>query len=79
VSDRPLLVTGFEPFGGERINPSAEVAQALHGRTIGGVRIVGTVLPCVFGRSIDVLQAALTQHAPQLVLCLGQAAGRAGF
>jgi pyroglutamyl-peptidase len=74
-----ILVTGFEPFGGERINPSAEVARALHGRRLDGARIVGVVLPCVFGTSIDVLRAALAQHAPQLVLALGQASGRAGF
>jgi pyroglutamyl-peptidase len=79
VTRRPLLVTGFEPFGGERINPSAEVARALHGRTIDGVPVLGIVLPCVFGRSIDAMQAAIAQHAPQLVLALGQASGRAGF
>jgi pyroglutamyl-peptidase len=76
---RPLLVTGFEPFGGERINPSAEVARALHGRTLAGARIVGLVLPCVFDRSIDTLRVAIAQHAPQLVLALGQASGRTGF
>jgi pyroglutamyl-peptidase len=75
----PILVTGFEPFGDEAINPSAEVARALHGRTIDGVRVVGVVLPCVFGQAIDALRAALDLHRPQLVLALGQAAGRAGF
>jgi pyroglutamyl-peptidase len=79
ATGRPILVTGFEPFGGESINPSAEVARALHGRTVGGVRVVGVVLPCVFGRSIDALDAAIAQHAPQLVLALGQASGRVGF
>jgi pyroglutamyl-peptidase len=79
VTHRPLLVTGFEPFGGERVNPSAEVARALHGRTIDGVPVRGIVLPCAFGRSIDAMQAAIAQHAPQLVLALGQASGRAGF
>jgi pyroglutamyl-peptidase len=76
---RPILVTGFEPFGGERVNPSALVAQALHGRTIGGVPVIGLVLPCVFGVSIDALRAALLEYRPQLVLALGQAAGRSGF
>jgi pyroglutamyl-peptidase len=76
---RPLLVTGFEPFGGERINPSAEVARALHGRTIEGARVVGIVLPCVFGDSIDALRAVLDSQRPQLVLALGLAAGREGF
>ncbi len=78
-SVRPLLVTGFEPFGSDRINPSAEVAQALHGRTIDGVSVIGLVLPCVFGASIDALRAALDAHRPQLVLALGLAAGREGF
>jgi pyroglutamyl-peptidase len=76
---RPILVTGFEPFGGEAVNPSALVAQALHGRTIDGVPVVGTVLPCVFGAALDVLNAALAHHRPQLVLSLGQAAGRSAF
>jgi pyroglutamyl-peptidase len=76
---RPLLVSGFEPFGGERVNPSADVARALHGRTIGGARVVGIVLPCVFGQSIETLRHAIDTHRPQLVLALGQAAGRDGF
>jgi pyroglutamyl-peptidase len=77
--NRPILVTGFEPFDGERINPSAEVARALHDRTIDRTRVVGIVLPCLFGRSMDVLRAAIALHAPQLVLALGQASGRSGF
>ncbi len=76
---KPILVTGFEPFGGERVNPSAEVAHALHGRTIDGAPVIGVVLPCVFGASIDTLRHALDAHRPQLVLALGQAAGRDGF
>jgi pyroglutamyl-peptidase len=79
MSAPPILVTGFEPFGGEAINPSAEVARALHGRMIDGVRVVGVVLPCVFGAAIDVLRDALDRHRPHLVLALGQAGGRAGF
>jgi pyroglutamyl-peptidase len=76
---RPILVTGFEPFGGEGINPSAEVARGLHGRTIADAAVIGLVLPCVFGASIDALRAALNSHRPQLVLALGQATGRDGF
>jgi pyroglutamyl-peptidase len=75
----PILVTGFEPFGGARINPSGEVVRALNGRTIDGARIIGLVLPCVFGASIETMRAALDAHRPQLVLALGQASGREGF
>jgi pyroglutamyl-peptidase len=76
---RPVLVTGFEPFGGDPINPSALVVRALDGRVIAGVPVRGVVLPCAFGLAIDAMQAALTTHRPQLVLALGLAAGRGGF
>lgn len=76
---KPILVSGFEPFGGDRINPSAEVARALHGRAIDGAAVIGVVLPCVFGASIAALRQALDTHRPQLVLALGQATGREGF
>ena len=75
----PILVTGFEPFGGDAENPSAQVAQALHCRTIDGVPVIGTVLPCVFGAALDILRPALDRQRPQLVLALGLAAGRAAF
>lgn len=71
-----LLLTGFEPFGGEPVNPSWEVARALAGEVIGSVRIESVQLPCVFARAPHALQAALTRLSPQAVLCLGQAEGR---
>ena len=73
---RPILVTGFEPFGGETINPSGQVARALHGRRIGDAAVVGIELPCAFGEAIAVLRDVLATHRPQLVLALGQAGGR---
>jgi pyroglutamyl-peptidase len=79
VSVAPLLVTGFEPFDGDALNPSADVAGALAGRQVDGVPVVAAVLPCVFGRSIEHLRRALDMHRPQLVLALGQAGGREGF
>ena len=54
---RPLLVTGFEPFDGEPVNPSWLVAEAVHGRRIGGAPVVAVLLPCAFG-------AALTRPHP---------------
>ncbi len=72
----PILVTGFEPFGGERINPSWLVAQALDGQRIAGRRVHAICLPCTFGEALQVLQAGLQARKPAVVLALGQAAGR---
>lgn len=74
---KTILITGFEPFGGESRNPSQEIAQALDGRVIARAQVVGAVLPCVFGDSIRELKRLLRQHRPALVICLGQAGGRA--
>lgn len=80
-----ILLTGFEPFGGEALNPSWLVAQALHGRSVAGAaaqpaaRVEALQLPCVFGAAADGLLAALRRHRPAAVLCLGQAGGRSGF
>ncbi len=71
-----VLVTGFEPFGGEEINSSELVARALHGQVIGGMTVVAVVLPCVFATAPVALQQALQRWQPRLVLALGQAAGR---
>jgi pyroglutamyl-peptidase len=78
-----VLVTGFEAFGddpsGLGLNPSALAAHALHGKRIAGHRLVAAVLPCVYGQSISVLKALIKQHQPTLIICVGQAGGRAGL
>jgi pyroglutamyl-peptidase len=72
-----ILITGFEPFAGASINPSAELARQLDGNSIGACRVHGVVLPCVFGAAAHELKQALRRVNPRLVLCLGQASGRA--
>ena len=72
----PILLTGFEPFGGDSVNPSWEVACALDGELIDGARVQALQLPCAFGQAIPTLQAALRRHRPQAVLALGLAANR---
>ena len=74
-----ILLTGFEPFGGEPVNPSWQVAQALDGEAIAGAHVTAVQLPCVFGGALDARDAALRRVRPQLVLCLGQAGGRCDF
>lgn len=76
---RKVLLTGFEPFGGDALNPSWLAAEALHGRRIAGHRVVAAQLPTVFGASLERLDALLHQHRPELVVCLGLAAGRAAL
>lgn len=72
-----VLVTGFEPFERDPLNPSWEVARALDGWQHGGATVRAVQLPCVFGEAITALDQALQQHRPGLVLCLGLAGGRA--
>ena len=76
---RTVLLTGFDPFGGDPINPSWLIAQALHGRQIAGHRVVAAQLPTVFGASLQGLNALLAEHRPALVICLGLAASRAAL
>jgi pyroglutamyl-peptidase len=71
-----VLVTGFEPFGGETSNPSWEIC-ALLPHSIAGMRVETCRVPCEFRRSIEVVAAAIERHRPAIVLCVGQAGGRA--
>ena len=79
MSVERILVTGFEPFGGEAINPSWEVAHALHDQQRGAAQITAVQLPCVFAQSLPALRQAIRRHRPQLVLCLGLAGSRSAI
>ena len=78
MNERRCLVTGFEPFDGDTLNPSWLAAQALAERPWPGTVVVAECLPCTFAGAIPALQRALRRHEPQLVLALGQA-GRAAI
>ena len=71
-----ILITGFEPFGGETINPSWEVARALQGEHIAGAVVHARCLPTSFGAAPPLLVEALATVQPVLVIGLGQASGR---
>jgi pyroglutamyl-peptidase len=73
------LLTGFDPFGGSAVNPSWQAVQALDGRVIGGHPVIGAELPTLFGRSVERLEQLMEQHQPGLVVCTGQAGGRAAL
>jgi pyroglutamyl-peptidase len=70
-----ILVTGFEPFGGDRLNPSAEAARNLP-RRVGGARVVTAVLPVVYGVSLAMLKRMVALEHPDVVICMGLAGGR---
>lgn len=71
-----ILLTGFEPFGGESVNPSWEIARALDGWLCEGRTVRAVRLPCAFGDTLRTLDEALAAHRPELAVCLGQAGGR---
>lgn len=73
---RRVLITGFEPFGGEPINPSWLAASRLHGEVIGGCEVIARELPCVFGDAIEKLVDEIRGFDPILVIATGQAGGR---
>ena len=74
---KTVLLTGFEPFGGERLNPSWLAVRRLHGLTIHGHRIVSRRLPTAYRESLQKLRRLLRRLRPALVICVGQAGGRA--
>ncbi|AXN39678.1 pyroglutamyl-peptidase I [Peribacillus butanolivorans] len=71
-----VLLTGFDPFGGERVNPSWEAVKQLHGEVIDDVTLVAEQIPTVFGKSFAVMEQLIQQHNPDIVICVGQAGGR---
>lgn len=72
-----ILLTGFEPFGGDSVNPSWEVARALHGEAVAAGVVHACCLPTTFDGAPAALRDALARHQPGLVIALGLASGRA--
>lgn len=75
MKNKRLLITGFEPFGGETINPSWEAVRQLP-EQIGSYNLTKLQIPTVFGEAAEKIldKAALLQ--PDVILCIGQAGGR---
>ncbi|MCM3741934.1 pyroglutamyl-peptidase I [Oceanobacillus luteolus] len=70
-----ILVTGFDPFGGETKNPALEVVKKLPDG-IEGASIIKLEIPTVFGKSAGVMKEAIRKENPNYVLSIGQAGGR---
>lgn len=72
-----ILVTGFDPFGGEKVNPAYEAVKLLPD-TIAGAEIIKLEIPTVFHKSSDVIREKVENADPDVILCIGQAGGRFG-
>ena len=72
---KKLLITGFEPFGGEIINPSWDAVCRLPGE-IGEYSLTKLLIPVVFGESAQNVIEAAKEINPDVILCIGQAGGR---
>ncbi|ADU68430.1 pyroglutamyl-peptidase I [Pantoea sp. At-9b] len=73
---KTVLMTAFEPFEGESINPSWEAVRSFDGKVIDGARVVARQLPVAYSRCGAVLTQALEALQPDRILCIGQAGGR---
>lgn len=67
-----ILVTGFDPFGGEPINPALEAVKGL-APVINGAEVIQLEIPTVFGKAAEVVKKAIEEHQPDVVLNIGQA------
>jgi pyroglutamyl-peptidase len=74
---RTILVTGFAPFGGESQNSSWRAVQLLEGWTCANRIVVAREIPCAFGVSIRALETMIAELKPEILICVGQAGGRA--
>jgi len=72
-----ILLTGFDPFAGEKINPSWEAVRRIGEEGIEGLEIITLRLPTVFNTAINLLTEKIDSHNPDIIICVGQAGGRA--
>lgn len=72
-----VLITGFDPFGGENINPALEAVKRLP-KNIAGAEVIKLEIPTVFRKSLDKIEENIEIHNPDFVISVGQAGGRFG-
>ncbi|HDM8139638.1 TPA: pyroglutamyl-peptidase I [Vibrio harveyi] len=73
---KKVLITGFDPFGGESINPALEAVKRLNGRKLDGGEVVMCQVPVTRYESIEAVIESIELHQPDIVITVGQAAGR---
>ena len=70
-----LLLTAFDSFGGDKVNPALEAVRLVSEKA-GNVEVVKLEVPTVFRKSIATVATAIAKEKPDAVLCIGQAGGR---
>ena len=70
-----ILITAFDPFGGEKINPALEAVKRLDDK-IKGCSLIKLEIPTVFGKAEELIERKIQEVKPDVILCLGQAGGR---
>lgn len=70
-----ILLTAFDPFGEDKVNPALEAVKIVDTSKI-DAEVIKLEVPTVFHKSIERVQAAMREHKPDVVLCIGQAGGR---
>ncbi|MFY9134569.1 MAG: pyroglutamyl-peptidase I [Bacillota bacterium] len=77
-----ILITGFDAFGGEEVNPASRAVQHLGASGVwkqGGVKVITKEIPTVYGASARAVQDAICELSPQAVISVGQAGGSTGI
>ncbi|MFO1446193.1 pyroglutamyl-peptidase I [Bacillus sp. Bva_UNVM-123] len=73
---KKVLITGFDPFGKDQVNPALEAIKQINEKTFEHVKIVTEEIPTVFHESLKVAIKSIEVHQPDVVICIGQAGGR---
>lgn len=69
-----ILITAFDPFGGDKLNPALEAVTRMQSPE--GISLVKLTVPTIFRQSIETVRTAIKKERPEAVLCVGQAGGR---
>ncbi|OCA88657.1 pyroglutamyl-peptidase I [Pradoshia sp. D12] len=70
-----VLITGFDAFGGEPVNPAEEAVKMVNNK-IAGAEVIKVIIPTVQNKSVEAIENAIEQHKPDIVISVGQAGGR---
>jgi pyroglutamyl-peptidase len=74
-----VLLTGFEPFGGDAANPSGDAVREVSARWGGPEELVTAVLPVTFAGAAERLRDLVAAHRPDIIIATGLAGGRAAI